>query len=285
MSVSRLFELDDPIDIVDIGANAIEGPAVYEALMRQGIGRLVGFEPQAETIGDVQTAENRTILPWAVGNGDRVSFHRCAHSGWSSTLPPAGETLMVFEQYAANSRVIETLEMDTRRLDDIEQIKRVDFLKIDIQGGELAVFQNADKKLSETVFIHTEVAFIPLYENQPTFGDVDKELRDRGFIPHCFAGIKRAIIPPLVLDNDPWKTINQLLDGDIVYVRDFRKIDALSVPQLKRMAVIAHECYNSWDLAYRLAATLESRRAIKTGATAQYLEIVNALLRTRAAKN
>jgi hypothetical protein len=40
--------------------------------------------------------------------------------------------------------------------------RRLDFLKIDVQGGELAVFQGGISKLSETVAIQTEISFVPL---------------------------------------------------------------------------------------------------------------------------
>ena len=60
-------------------------------------------------------------------------------------------------------------------------------LKIDIQGSELSVFQNGQEKLAEAVAIQTEVSFITWYLDQPSFGEVDLELRGQGFIPHCFA--------------------------------------------------------------------------------------------------
>ena len=44
------------------------------------------------------------------------------------------------------------------------------------------VFRGAEKHLSNAVFVHTEVSFVPLYEDQPTFGDLDQELRTRGFL-------------------------------------------------------------------------------------------------------
>jgi len=160
----------------------------------------------------------------------------------------------------------------------VEEIDRIDMLKIDIQGGELAVFKNASRKLADAVFIQTEVAYVPLYEGQPVLGELDLELRHLGFIPHCFASTKKAIIPPFRVGSSPWTTLNQLLDGDMVYVRDFRDLSAMSMEQLKLMAIIAHGCYESWDLSYRIIQHLESERQILPQSCESYLGIVNALL-------
>ncbi|PQP54937.1 FkbM family methyltransferase, partial [Mycolicibacterium austroafricanum] len=82
--------------------------------------------------------------------------------------------------------VLERIPLSTHRLDDISEIEHLDFLKIDIQGGELAVFQNGRTKLADAVAIQTEVSFVTLYRDQPTMGDVDVEMRSQGFVPHCF---------------------------------------------------------------------------------------------------
>jgi FkbM family methyltransferase len=41
--------------------------------------------------------------------------------------------------------VIEPVLLQTRRLDDISEVQHVDFLKIDIQGSELAVFKGGKR--------------------------------------------------------------------------------------------------------------------------------------------
>ena len=152
--------------------------------------------------------------------------------------------------------------------------ERSTFASVPIRVGA----QRSSQKLADAVFIQTEVAYVPLYEGQPVLGELDLELRHLGFIPHCFAGIKKAIIPPFRLGSSPWKTLNQLLDGDMVYVRDFRDLSAMSMEQLKAMAIIAHGCYGSWDLSYRIIQHLESGRQILPRSCESYLGIVNGLM-------
>ena len=59
--------------------------------------------------------------------------------------------------------VIGEEKIDTKRLDDISEIKDIDFLKIDVQGSELTIFMNGRKKLGNAVAIQTEISFVSLY--------------------------------------------------------------------------------------------------------------------------
>ena len=130
--------------------------------------------------------------------------------------------------------------------------------------------------MAAAVVIQTEVSFIPLYENQPPIGLVDVELRSQGFIPHTFAHLKRWVIAPLLVNNDPRRPLNQLLEGDMVYVRDFRNPAALTAEQLKHLALIAHHCYGSFDLALFCLQALEQRGDLPRGAKDLYLSMLRA---------
>ena len=44
--------------------------------------------------------------------------------------------------------------------------------------------------------------------------------------------------------------MNQRLWADVVYVRDFMALDALSTEKLIKMAVILNDVYQSFDLCY-----------------------------------
>jgi len=99
-----------------------------------------------------------------------------------------------------------------------------------------------------------------------------------GFIPHHIAGLTKGIISPFLLNDDPWQTLNQLLEADIVYVRDFRDSAALDDDQLKHLGLVAHACYGSYDLSYRCVLTLEGRGTIAAGSEQRYIDLVNRLL-------
>ncbi|TDK95992.1 FkbM family methyltransferase [Mycobacterium paragordonae] len=266
-------------NVVDVGANPYGSDLPYLPMLRAGLCHLTGFEPEPEAFLLLQgtCGPNESYLPYALGDGNRHILHVCTPaSGMTSLFEPDPLTIRLFRGFEAFSEVTQRIPLDTRRLDDLEEITHIDFLKIDVQGSELAVFQNGRNKLSETVAVQAEVSFVTLYKNQPPFGEVDLELRRQGFIPHCFVGVKSWPIGEFMVGNDPRRPLNQLLEADIVYVRDVTRPSTLSDEQLKHLALIAHHCYGSFDLAHVCVRLLEDRRAVEAGSGQRYLETLNA---------
>ena len=262
-------------EVVDVGANPIDGDPHYASMLAAGLCRVTGFEPQEEALLALQQAKgpNEHYLPYAVGDGGAHTLNICVASGMTSLLEPDPATLGLFDYLRPLGEVTRRVPVQTRRLDDIAEIRQLDFLKIDVQGGELAVIQGGAVKLSQAVAVQTEVSFVTLYRNQPGLGDIDLEMRRQGFIPHCFAAVKRWPIAPCVIDGDPRRPLNQLLEADIVYARDISRPERMQDEQLKHLALIAHHCYGSFDLALRCVMLLEQRRALPAGARQQYLQL------------
>jgi FkbM family methyltransferase len=270
LSMSRLTHL------VDVGANPIEGAPPYQVLLHAQLCRVSGFEPQPSALAELNLKKGppETYFPYALGDGDEHTLNLCAYSGWTSLFVPSAAALDVFSFFQNNARVVSQVRVQTRRLDDIAEVTDIDFLKIDVQGGELAVFVNGREKLKNAVVIQTELQFVDLYEGQPSFGAVDLELRAQGFIPHAFAALKKWPISPLVFGGDPTRPLNQLFEADLVYVRDFIHSEGMSSDQLKQLCLLAHCCYNSFDLAGRCIALLARRKALAAGALSQYIDML-----------
>ncbi len=260
-------------EIVDIGANPIDGDPPYKSMLEAGFCNVTGFEPQEDALVELQRRKgpHERYLSYAIGDGCEHTLNICRASGMTSLFEPDPATLDLFEVLKPLAEVIRQVKLPTQRLNDVAEIEHLDFLKIDIQGGELAVFISGKEKLTEAVVIQTEVSFVTLYKNQPSMGDIDLELRTQGFVPHCFAAVKKWPIAPCVINNNPRQALNQLLEADIVYVRDFSKPDLMSDEQLKHLALIAHHCYGSFDLALRCVMLLEQRNVLPIGSQKDYL--------------
>ena len=72
----------------------------------------------------------------------------------------------------------DTLDAQLRALG----VPDVDFVKIDAQGGALAVLRGGRDTVRRSVFgVEVEVEFTPMYERQPLFSDVDRFMSDSGF--------------------------------------------------------------------------------------------------------
>jgi FkbM family methyltransferase len=261
--------------VVDIGANPLDGGSdpLYLPMLNANLCHVTGFEPQGEPLLALQRrcGPNELYLPYAVGDGGPHTLKVCRASGMTSLLEPDPTTLRLFPTLEPFGVVIERVPLETRRLDDIDEIAHLDLLKIDIQGGELAVFRNGHTKLAEAVAIQTEVSFVTWYQSQPPFGEVDAELRSQGFIPHCFAELRRRPIGNVQDGGATSPPANQLTEADVVYVRDFAHPDVLADEQLKHLALIAHHCYGSIDLTLRCVVLLEERHVLDTGSAQRYL--------------
>ena len=164
-----------------------------------------------------------------------------------------------FNQFGA----IESTEtIQTKTLDSIDNIPNIDFIKMDIQGAELTVLKNGLEKIKYCIGIQLEVSHICLYENQPPFGEVDVWLRSQGFVPHTFLKEKRWSITPTIFNNNFRIGGNQLLESDIIYVKDPLNFISLSDRQLKLFALLSHYCFKSPDLCVYILIELVRRKVI-----------------------
>ena len=144
-----------------------------------------------------------------------------------------------------------TNTLSTVRLDDVSEIDNVDYLKIDIQGAELEVFRNGTDRLRDCLVIHTEVEFLPMYEGQPLFSEVEIFLRKQGFTFHRFEPLISRIVQPMLINNDPRGQLNQATYADAVFIKDFTDFEILSSEQLKIVALILNDIFGSLDIAHR----------------------------------
>lgn len=80
----------------------------------------------------------------------------------------------------------ETVEVRTRRLDDIVAEEGVDLrdhnvISMDIQGAELMALRGAEETLKHIDALQVEASFVELYDGAPLLFDLDRFLEPRGF--------------------------------------------------------------------------------------------------------
>ena len=244
-------------EIVDIGANPIDGDPPYKAMLKAGLCRVTGFEPQERALAELQAKRgpNERYLPYVIADGNTHVLQICRHSGLTSLLEPNRVVTDLYRDLAPNSEVIERRGgLQTRRLDDLAEVERIDLLKIDVQGSELVIFQNGRKLLSRAVAIQTEVSFLPIYHGQPSHGEIDVELRALGFVPHRYLHAKTFAM----VGCDDFS--RQLIDGDLLYLRDFTRPDLMDDDQLEQMAAVCRHCYGALDIARHCLVALAARK-------------------------
>lgn len=265
-----LYDLLQPerlTSVVDVGSNPIDGSPPYTRMLDEGLCTVTGFDPQMSA----KPRPGVTYLPHVVGFGDTVDLHVCSAPGMTSTLRPDPKALALFPGLAEWATVVETRTVATQRLDDVAP--PFDLLCMDIQGGEVDVVIGAEQRLVDAAAVITEVSFVPLYDAQPTFGEIDDVLRSRGFIPHCFAAAK--VWPMATRTQVPRLDPHQILEADMVYIRDPK--EEMTDEQWKQLALIAHHVCGSLDLAMLCIEKLAERGAVRAEAPALYRQILEKL--------
>jgi FkbM family methyltransferase len=241
------------IRIVDVGANPLaDAKPPYHVLLDECLASVVGFEPDPATFAKLQSdrASGRTYLPFAVGDGARRQFRICVMSGMNSLLPPNFDLLNLLHRHGLWAEVKDIVDIETKRLDDIAEVEAIDYLKIDIQGGELMVFENAEKKLKDCLVVHTEVMFVPMYEGQPLFSEQELFLRKLGLQVHKFFEMQGHVLKPFAVYGDVHAPLSQVFWADVVFIKDITRLDRLSPEQLLKLSIILHYVYGSFDVAH-----------------------------------
>ena len=261
----------DEIRIVDVGANPLAGPPPYQHLLDATLARVVGFEPNPEALAQLtaRAGSQETYLPYAVGDGGTHTLRLCRMSGMSSLLEPNFPLLNLLHYHGPWAEIVERVEIETRRLDDIAEIGRMDYLKIDIQGGELSVFEHAVERLKDTVVVHTEAMFVPMYVGQPLFSEQELFLRGLGFMTHKFEPLTGHVLKPFAIQGDAHAPLSQIFWADVIFIRDITRLDRLAPPQLLKLAVILHDLYRSYDVAHLVLQAYDTQAG--TGFAPRYL--------------
>ncbi len=272
-SLAALLNPDRLTCVVDVGANPIDGEPPYKMLLQNRLCRVVGFEPQSNALAalNARKTDLETYLPYVLGDGGAGVLKLCRAPGMTSLLMPDPHMLSHFAGFPEWGTVVGEAPVTTHRLDDVAEITDFDFLKIDVQGSELTVMQNGRRKLANAIAVQAEVSFLPLYKDQACFGEIEIELRGLGFVPHALAAVNKRMILPMRLGGNPYAALNQIVEADVVYVRDFTRADNMSAEQLKHLAIVAHYCYGSFDLAGNCIHHLMARKSLPPDTLEKYL--------------
>jgi len=262
-----LLGLGQPLRCLDVGAMELGGtPEPWVRWAREGCAEVIGFEPLPEECERLnQQVKNLGVavryLPFALGDGGEHTLHVTNAPMTSSLYPPARATVDLFPGLGEWMQVESQSLLRTHRLDDLAEVRPADFLKLDVQGAELMVLQQALDTLGDLAVVQCEVEFVELYEGQPLMADVDTFLRNAGFSFLKFSSLQGRPFKPLRLEQQPLSPISQILWADAVYVRDFRDLSRWSNRQLKAASFLLHELYNATDLVSLLLGEIDLRES------------------------
>ena len=262
--LSKTLKFKLPPNVLDVGANPLDKP-LYTDLVETKLCNLFGFEPQKDAFDALvaSKADNETYFNVAVGQQKTQTLHICKRRGFTSLYKPDLDAAEIFPGFLNQMAVQQTFELSPVELDRVDGLPSQDMLKIDVQGAEKQIIQTGPKTLLDCVAIVIECRFARLYQGDPMFGEVDAFLRDRGYVMHKFIAPKSACLTSSYLNKlRPRMVGSQLVDGDVVYIKDITALHSFSNDQLKHLALFADGAFNSIDLVIYLLDELVARDCI-----------------------
>jgi FkbM family methyltransferase len=149
---------------------------------------LYGFDPdpaECERLRASYKDANVHLVPLALADasGERT-LYLTREMACSSLYRPDPALTGSLPELACASE-IGTSKISVTTLDEwaaANRVAEIDFIKLDTQGAELDVLRGGGRALESVRALEVEVEFNPIYIGQPLFGDVDRFLRDRGFV-------------------------------------------------------------------------------------------------------
>lgn len=173
-----------PFVYVDIGSR---GGLSAEWEKVKGLIQVVLFEPDEAEAKKLKASSfnNELVIPKAVWNYDGVVQFNCTtNPSYGSVLKPNKEILDGTYYYCRNFYNIEkTIDIKVNLLENIldeYKIYNIDFLKIDIQGGENYIFDSI-KNWESINGIHTEAYGSKLYESGTDIATTLKTMYDKNY--------------------------------------------------------------------------------------------------------
>jgi FkbM family methyltransferase len=258
------------VGAVDLGS---KNEPFYPLLQQFPGSQIHGFELDPAVCAQMNASAPPGVKfhPQALGRREEErDLYLTNHPMCSSLYKPNDAYLALFQNLEVAQQKSKTT-VRTVGLDHFsrkEKLGAIDFIKIDIQGAELDVFHGGEQTLKDVLMIVTEVEFVPVYQDQPLFGDVSAFLQSQGLSFHKFLGLAGRAIKPLIFKNNINFAVQHMW-ADAVFIRDLLQLQKLSDEQLLKLAVLA-DTYGSPDAVHYVLSIYDQRKG--TAHAARWLE-------------
>ncbi|MDA9886378.1 FkbM family methyltransferase [Flavobacteriaceae bacterium] len=212
-SLFELSKIDEKfaLKFIDVGAAEDIHPRWKRVIK---FTNYIGFEPDkrsSDLLNENKNCKSYKIYPFALwSKKQKLNINFTQEPRVSSYYYPNSEFLNRYKN-AERFKILKQLEVDSIDLDSLE-IAEIDFIKIDIQGGELEVINGAKESLKGCLGLELEVEFLDLYKGQPLFGDLKRKLLDYGLEFIDFINLCRW-------ERDRFNGFGHCVFGDAIFLK------------------------------------------------------------------
>jgi FkbM family methyltransferase len=234
------------IVLVDVGAR---GGAPPELESMRSYVRHIGFEPDLEECQRLNNTGMGEFFPMMVGGvGGTQRLNLYSDRDYSSVYELAPRYTRLWLRGIRKDSNFEgsVVTLDSFVADNPDLCP--DFLKLDVQGAELAILQGGELTLKRTGLVEVEVEFAEMYSGQPLFHDIAAFMSDRGFE---LLYLNRGFATRREVYDGPSR--GQLLTGDALFGKTESECFTMTLTQRAKYVILLVQL-GHLDIAYQLLA-------------------------------
>jgi len=171
---------------IDVGAHCGES-SLESALLYPGL-KIYALEPNLPSATKLMgRAANYFVIPFAVSEKNGIADFYISSIDAASSLLPFNEAARQSWIGGDGMNVAAAVTVPTIRLDtfmELAAIDKVDFLKVDTQGADLAVVRSAGSRLRDIrkITVEADITPVRLYEGSASRDEIVTYLERNGFV-------------------------------------------------------------------------------------------------------
>lgn len=221
---------------------------------------VVGFEPDDRTSNEIAVDhkdESLLVVNKAVWSSHtNIRIHHTRKPLCSSVYEPNYQYLKQFPDVSRYD-IEYTHEYQAVTIAEVckEHSLEPDFIKLDIQGGELEVLKGLGDAIDTIMGLEVEVEFKPFYVDQPLYPDILQHLQRHDFSMIDFVGLGR-------MERTGFRGIGECNFGDLLFLRtpeyilERYRANVIESDSLLKYCAILH-IYHRYDLLLTIHEALD----------------------------